>query len=385
MNNDILNNIIRNYNTPTYIFDINKMKQRVQYLRNKLPQKIKLCYAIKANTFVVKEMDDIIVRFEVCSPGEYQICKGSNIDSQKILISGVYKTPDIIKDMAINDKIFNFTIESMEQFELLKNIECKNKLKILIRLTSGNQFGINVEEAEEIIKERSNYENLQILGLQYFSGTQKKSIKNLSRELEFVDNFIQELKEKYEYEPEELEFGPGFPVSYFQNEEFDEEEFFKEFSDLINNLKYRGQIILECGRSIVASCGSYITKVVDKKTNKGQNYAILDGGIHHLVYFGQSMAMKLPICEVYPKKENSQEKWNLCGSLCTVNDILVKQFPVGDLQIGDVFVFENTGAYCMTEGISLFLSRDLPSVLKITENNKIELARENLPTYKFNM
>ena len=330
-------------------------------------------------------MDDIIVRFEVCSPGEYQICKGSNIDSQKILISGVYKTPDIIKDMAINDKIFNFTIESMEQFELLKNIECKNKLKILIRLTSGNQFGINVEEAKEIIKERSNYENLQILGLQYFSGTQKKSIKNLSRELEFVDNFIQELKEKYEYEPEELEFGPGFPVSYFQNEEFDEEEFFKEFSDLINNLKYRGQIILECGRSIVASCGSYITKVVDKKTNKGQNYAILDGGIHHLVYFGQSMAMKLPICEVYPKKENSQEKWNLCGSLCTVNDILVKQFPVGDLQIGDVFVFENTGAYCMTEGISLFLSRDLPSVLKITENNKIELARENLPTYKFNM
>lgn len=385
MNNDILNNIIKNYNTPAYIFDINKMKQRIQYLRNKLPQKIKLCYAIKANTFVVKEMDGIIDRFEVCSPGEYKICREKNIDSQKILISGVYKTPDVIKDMAINDKISNFTIESMEQFELFKNIECENKLKILIRITSGNQFGINIEEAEEIIKERSNYENLEILGLQYFSGTQKKSIKNLNRELEFVDNFTQELKEKYQYEPEELEFGPGFPVSYFQNEEFDEKEFFKEFSDLINNLKFKGQIILECGRSIVASCGSYITKVVDKKTNKGQNYAILDGGIHHLVYFGQSMAMKLPICEVYPKKENSQEKWNLCGSLCTVNDILVKQFPVGDLQIGDVFVFKNTGAYCMTEGISLFLSRDLPSVLKITENNKIELARENLPTYTFNV
>lgn len=39
----------------------------------------------------------------------------------------------------------------------------------------------------------------------------------------------------------------------------------------------------------------------------------------------------------------------------------------------------------MTEGISLFLSRDLPSVLKIKENNEIEVARKNLPTYKFNL
>jgi len=49
-----------------------------------------------------------------------------------------------------------------------------------------------------------------------------------------------------------------------------------------------------------------------------------------------------------------------------------------------VFIFENTGAYCPTEGISLFLSRELPSVLKIKENNQIEIVRKNLPTYKFN-
>ena len=97
------------------------------------------------------------------------------------------------------------------------------------------------------------------------------------------------------------------------------------------------------------------------------------------------MAMKIPICEVYPKKEDITEKWNLCGSLCTINDILVKQFPVGNLQIGDVFIFNNTGAYCMTEGISLFLSRDLPCVLKINDKNEIEVVRKNLQTYKFNM
>ena len=374
---NMLENIIKNYNTPAYIFDIPKLIKRIEYLRNALPQKVKFCYAIKANPFLVKELENYVDRFEVCSPGEYMICREKNISKDKILISGVYKTPEVIEEM-LEYGITNFTIESMEQYNLLKN---KN-IKVIIRITSGNQFGINLEDAEEIIR---NNENLDIIGIQYFSGTQKKSIKNLGRELTYVQEFIDLVKEKYNFVTRELEFGPGFPVCYFQNEEFDEKAFFEEFSELINELKFDGQIILEFGRSMVANCGTYVTKVVDKKTNKGQNYAILDGGIHHLVYYGQSMAMKIPLCEVYPKKEVIDEKWNLCGSLCTINDILVKQFPAGNLQVGDVFVFKNTGAYCMTEGISLFLSRDLPYVLKIKDNNEIEVVRENLPTYKFNL
>ena len=151
-------------------------------------------------------------------------------------------------------------------------------------------------------------------------------------------------------------------------------------------MKYKGKLILELGRSIVASSGVYISKVVDKKINKGQKYAILDGGINHISYYGQSMAMKIPKCEVYPERKNADdEKWNLCGSLCTINDILVKQFPVSNLQLGDIFIFKNTGAYCMTEGISLFLSRDLPMIIKIKEDKKIEIIRKNIPTYKLNM
>ena len=131
--------------------------------------------------------------------------------------------------------------------------------------------------------------------------------------------------------------------------------------------------------------GSYLTKVVDKKTNKGQNYAILDGGIHHLVYYGQTMAMKIPVHEVYPEKNSDvQEHWNLMGSLCTINDFLVKQMPVkGGLDIGDVFIFKNAGAYCMTEGISLFLSRELPEVA-LLKNEKLTLVREAFKTYNLN-
>ena len=386
MKKEILENIVNNYNTPTYVFDINALKDRVKFLKNKLPKNVELCYAIKANTFIVEDIQDEVERFEVCSPGEYEICKAKNIKQDKILISGVYKTPSVIHEMIKNDTNINsYSIESMEQFELFKNCKTDKKIKLLIRLTSGNQFGIGEEEVEEIIKNRENYSNIEIKGIQYFSGTQKISIKNIKKEIEYLDEFINNLEEKYGYKAEEFEFGGGFPVFYFEKQEFDEEQYLKDFSQILNEIKFKGKIIIELGRSISASCGYYLTKVVDMKMNKNQNYAIVDGGMNHIVYFGQSMAMKVPKIQVYPSRDNvNQQNWNICGSLCTINDILVKQYPITDLKIGDILIFKNAGAYCMTEGISLFLSRDLPFILKI-KDEKIKEVRKNISTYTLNM
>ena len=74
-----------------------------------------------------------------------------------------------------------------------------------------------------------------------------------------------------------------------------------------------------------------------------------------------------------------EEEWTVFGSLCTVNDILVKRIPLAGLAIGDVLVFERAGAYCVTEGMSLFLSRDLPAVV-LHSKGMLRLARKNTPT-----
>ena len=388
MKPEIVENIIKNYDTPMYVFDIDTLKNRIAYLREHLSKRINLCYAIKANTFIVKEINDDVDKFEVCSPGEYSICEEAEITPEKIVISGVYKTPNVIDYMMkTSPKIGRYTVESLEQLELLDNLSKKHNLNIevLLRLTSGNQFGINEEDIENAIQNKEKYKNINFAGIQYFSGTQKRTNKRLQKEIDYLDEFITLLEEKYSYKPEELEFGTGFPVHYFENEEFDEEEFLKEFSKGIDNMKFKGKIVIELGRSIAASCGSYLTRVVDKKTNKGQNYAILDGGIHHLVYYGQTMAMKIPHHEIYPANNSEEiESWNLMGSLCTINDILVKNMPIkGTLNVGDVFIFKNTGAYCMTEGISLFLSRELPEVA-LFKGGELKLVRESFKTYTLN-
>jgi len=124
--------------------------------------------------------------------------------------------------------------------------------------------------------------------------------------------------------------------------------------------------------------------VVDQKTNKGESYCIVDGGIHQLNYYGQMLAMKKPPILHFDHRDGEKKEWTVCGSLCTVNDVLVKKYPFQNLQIGDRLVFQKTGAYSATEGMSLFLSRDLPQIFLYSANDSFRIARPHLQTNAFN-
>lgn len=392
MNDTQLREILKNYPTPFYLLDAEELQNRMAFLRKHLPSQVELCYAVKANPFLVRELLSLADRFEICSPGELAICQKMGVPSEKQVVSGVYKNALLMQQTVQHDVQAGastgiYTVESMSQFSILQEAAkaAGTQLPVLLRLTSGNQFGLDEDEIEQMIAGRFENPWLHIRGIQYFSGTQKTSLKRLQREINLLDSFLEHLSERYGYQAEELEFGPGLPVSYFEGEAFDEPVFLREFSALLEDMNFSGKIILELGRSIAASCGRYLTQVVDLKTNRQGSFAIVDGGMHQLVYFGQSMAMKQPGIRVLsPYSEAENHRWNICGSLCTVNDILVKQMPLPPLHIGDVLVFEKTGAYCMTEGISLFLSRDLPKVLLATSSGKIRILRDSIETEIFN-
>ena len=93
--------------------------------------------------------------------------------------------------------------------------------------------------------------------------------------------------------------------------------------------------------------------------------------------------MKTPYVVYLRNVENgSSDSWKICGSLCTVRDIVLNNFSLNSPQEGDILVFENIGAYLVTEDIYLFLSRNLPKIY--SEKNGLELRREETPTYKPN-
>lgn len=374
--------------TPLYIFDLDVLKQRALYIKNKLPF-VSLCFAMKANPFLVKPLEDLADKFEVCSPGEFNICNEADIDLKKLVISGVYKKEEDTKEMILKFReIGRYTVESMQQYNQLCELSAHfdKKISVLLRLSSGNQFGMDKSEIISIIENREKNKNVEISGIQYYSGTQKFLFKKIEREIERIDSFISDLYENYGFIAEELEYGPGLPVEYFSSSDsFDEEKYIDDFAELLKKLKFKGHITLEIGRFLAASCGYYLTKIVDKKSTGSQNYCITDGGIHHIRYFGQTMAMETPFVH-HSKTAASGDtaSYNICGSLCTVNDILVKQLTLDNPKIGDILVFENSGAYSVTEGISLFLSRALPAVSLYTEKNGLEFVRKANEIYKLN-
>ena len=336
--NQALNRLLQENKTAFYVFDIGKLKARIAHLQAALPPEVVLCYAVKANTFITKELIDTIHRFEVCSPGEAEICRAVGVPSENMVISGVYKTPEVMEAM-VADLDFSpiYTVESLEQYELFRRLaqQYDRTLPLLLRLTNGSQFGINKGDIEAIVAQREETPEVDLLGIQFFSGTQKTSLKKLKREVGKLDDLLTLLEEKYGFVAQELEYGPGFPVNYFQSDELDEAELLAGFSELLHDMTHHPKITLELGRSIAASCGTYYTHIVDLKRNQEQNYALVDGGMHHLVYFGQHMAMKQPFFHVCGKEHlPATDQWNLCGSLCSMNDVMTKQSPLPDLAPG---------------------------------------------------
>lgn len=370
-----------------YLFDIAKLKQRIRDLRKALPEGTALAYAVKANPFLEKEIEEEVERFEVCSPGEGRICEALHLLPEKLVISGVYKSEDFIEELVSGAyRTAIFTAESEAQFELLKCLAGKYRcrLSVLLRVTNDSQFGMDEAIVKRLICERENTPELQIRGLQFFSGTQKTSIKKLAREVTYLDTLISELRDEYGFETTELEYGPGFPASYFVGEEIDEPALWSAFGDLLRQMTNHPQTVLELGRAMAYPCGSFFTHVVDKKTNKGINYLLVNAGMHQLVYYGQMMAMKKPVVHLCKEGATGEFTANVCGALCSMNDILVKDLTLPQTSVGDVLCFENTGAYCVTEGIALFLSRDLPAVYLKRENGEVICVRKPMETMELN-
>ena len=298
MNQEILQAYLRQEETPAYIFDLDMLKSRVHMMKTILGERAEICFAMKANPFLIGPLKDTADKFEVCSPGEFHICETVGIPMERIVLSGVNKEKcDITHAMHTYGDAGVYTIESRKHLELLEMCAKEENITIhaLIRVTSGNQFGIDEEEVFDIVSKKDYYPHVRIEGIQCYSGTQKKKFSKIEKELYWLDDILTRLKETCNYDAEVLEYGPGFYIPYFENEEeVDDESLLQQFADTLATLKFQGKITLEMGRYIAAYCGYYVTRIVDQKVNHGQNYCIVDGGLNHLNYYGQAMAMKMP-------------------------------------------------------------------------------------------
>ena len=374
--------------TPSYVFDIDEFHQRVAQVKEAFGNKTGICFSIKANPFLLPYLPTSFEKIEVCSPGELTICEKTGVDMKKIIFSGVNKTQSDV-DRAMDDGVGVFTVESYLHLQQIDSAARKRGLcvPILIRLTAGSQFGLDEKDVRYIIEHRAEYPGVSIIGLHYFSGTQKRKIALIEKELDSVLSFVQDVERDYGFTLEHLEYGTGLAVDYFSADaDALEQARLEAVSVKIREISQKIKLTIEMGRFFAAPCGYYFTRVMDTKTNMDVNYAIVDGGLNQLKYDGQIQGMQIPVITHIGQGASGKEpeKWTLCGSLCTTADVLSRNVEFTDLSIGDILVFHRTGAYSVMEGMAVFLSREMPEVYVYSKSSGLTKIRRMLFTDIFN-
>lgn len=400
--------------TPYYVFDTDEFAKRAAMIRAALDckggRRIPLCFSIKANPFLLHRLPEGLDHVEVCSPGELEICIALGVKPESIIYSGVMKEKcDIERAVSYGAGIL--TCESIRHAALISEVmlECipegaheagfvETKAQVILRLTSGNQFGMSLDDIEYILSHPDEFKGISVMGLHYYSGTQK-SLRKINKDLEKIKSALTMLKDKYSFEPQLVEYGPGLCVEYFEDDwQEKEKQSLDEAADVLREFAEEYPLGIEMGRFLAASCGKYYTQVKDLKSTGDANYAILDGGIHHLNYFGQRMAMQVPPIRVYGGEGSENEEkpsveltqmpdadYTLCGSLCTVADVLVREVKLKKLELGDILEFAHCGAYSVTESPALFLSRQLPAIYAYSKECGYECLREHIPAAEINL
>jgi len=403
------------FGTPAFVYDVRDFRARLAAVREALGPKVRLCYAMKANPFLAAEAvagagDDAAAgqtggfadALEVCSPGELETCASLGVGVARIVYSGVNKQPGDI-ERAVTLGAGTLTAESLLHLDFEEEVcaTLGTTADVLLRLNANSQFGMSREDltwaVDQQMASEPRWPHLRFVGLHYFVGTQRRKLRHQERELAKLTALLDSLREDHGWEAARLEYGPGLAVPYFTDEDHGNTLApARELAPMLAELASRMEVTVELGRFLAAGCGTYLTRAMDLKENRGTSYCILDGGINQLTYAGQTMGMHVPrLANVtaVSRADRAGEKgeqggearaWCLCGSLCSVNDVLVRNVELPSLERGDVLAFFDAGAYAATEGIGLFLSRDLPRIVMVGMDGEARLVRELTPTHPFN-
>ena len=276
MNKNLLREFCATLKTPSYVFDIDIFAKRAEQVKNCFGNDVGLCFSIKANPFLLGRLPSCFDKIEVCSPGELTICENTKADMSTVIFSGVNKTREDV-DRAVEDGVGTFTAESLMHMRLINESAISHGITapVLIRLANNTQFGMDEQDALSLIKKRDEFKGVKIVGIHYFTGTQKRKPAAIVKELDYVADFVSRVKDDLDFKIERIEYGTGLAVDYFSDNADDAElERLEAIAPSIRKTAELAELTIEMGRFFAAPCGFYFTKVIDTKTNGGTNFAI---------------------------------------------------------------------------------------------------------------
>lgn len=367
--------LVKKYDTPLYVFDEalirNNCIEYNKYFKVK-ENKNKIAYAGKA--FLPKYMCNLIdeegLYLDVVSGGELYTAYKANFPMEKILFHGNNKTIDEIK-MGVDLNIGIFVVDNFYELDILESL-CKEKniiQNIYFRVTPGidahthkyirtgqidSKFGFALTNGDfyTAVERLKKYSHVKLIGIHAHIGSQIFEVEPYKEAVDVMLNIVKKLKDDYNIEIEEVDFGGGIGVYYTES---DKPRTIKEFCETIIkecnqkckqlNIKVP-TLILEPGRSLVANAGSTLYTIGSIKDIKDvRTYVSVDGGMTDNIR--PSLYQAGYECAVVNKMNNekSAHEVTIAGKCCESGDILISNTNVLDIESKDILITTSTGAY----------------------------------------
>ncbi len=363
------------YGTPLMAMDENKIREICRIYKKAMTENFgedaMPLFASKALSF--KRIYQIIAEeglgSDAVSSGELYTMSKAGFDMKNVVFHGNNKTDADIR-YAMELGCGRFVIDNGYELKAVNEIarELGIKQKVLLRITPGidphthkaivtgsvdSKFGnaIATGQAEGIVKNALECENVELMGYHCHIGSQIFEVAPFEEAAQIMTEFIADMRDKLGFTAKELNLGGGFGVRYVKEHPyFDYAEAIKTLSDTVKRVcKKHGltlpRILMEPGRSIVAASGLTLYTIGSvKNIPEMKNYVSVDGGMtdnpRYALYQSQY--------ETVIANKASEKADNVCsvaGRCCESGDLIAENVKLARAEKGDTLAVLVTGAY----------------------------------------
>ena len=155
---------------------------------------------------------------------------------------------------------------------------------------------------------------------------------------------------------EQLDFGGGLGISYDGAPVPDSADYVRALVAAAAGCPLA--IAIEPGRSIVGPAGVLLTTVVDvKHVAGGRRFVVLDAGMTELMR--PALYGAFHRIEPARPRAGAAEPSDVVGPICESTDRFARDLPLAPVEVGDLMVIRDVGAYGAVLG-STYLRRPLP-------------------------
>lgn len=361
------------YPDSAYVYDLKIVERNCSNVQ-KTFEKFNVLYSMKANPniSILQTIKRMGIGIDAASKEEVDIAYKCGFIAQQIFYSSPGKSEKDITESIDRCIIIADSIGEVERIcEIAK--ERKTELDIGIRINVENadiknnafeimsgiptKFGIRLEQLIKAIEICSTC-MVNIVGIHVYFGSQILSenvIKqNIYQILECARKTLKMLDLEF------VNIGGGFGIPYKNEEPLDLMKIIdNKISEGVYELLKKGVICnLELGRYLVANAGVFVSRVNDIKDDGNTKYIVLSAGMNG--FFRPIFTSEFYMLRKLGLVGGEREKVTVVGNLCTPLDQYYKDYLMERLEVGDMVIFENAGAYGYSMSMLKFCSHSEP-------------------------